>query len=377
MQKIPFMNLPAQYAKIKPEIQQAINGVLDSASFIMGPEVQLFEQEFASFCRARYCVGVSNGTDALILALEAVGVGPGDLVITVPNTFIATTEAITRVGAKPVFVDINPDTLLIDPHRLEDRIKELVGKNLPVKAVIAVHLYGQPCPMDDINEIAGRYGLKVIEDAAQAHGAEFKGQAVGTLADAACFSFYPGKNLGAYGDAGAVVTNNQQVAQRIAMLRNHGRTQKYEHLMEGYNCRLDSIQAAVLRVKLKYLDRWTEQRIVNARHYGEGLAGLSSIKLPAVAQGVKHVYHLYVVRVKQREALQKYLKEAGISTGVHYPIPLHLQPAYRYLGYRPGDFPVAEEASREILSLPMDAEISRDQIDYISQCVKKWLSRND
>lgn len=377
MQKIPFMNLPAQYAKIKPEIQQAINGVLDSAGFIMGPEVQLFEQEFASFCQANYCVGVSNGTDALILALEALGVGPGDLVITVPNTFIATTEAITRVRAKPVFVDINPDTLLIEPHRLEDRIKELVGKNLPVKAVIAVHLYGQPCPMDDINEIAGRYGLKVIEDAAQAHGAEFKGQRAGTLGDAACFSFYPGKNLGAYGDAGAVVTNNQQVAQRIAMLRNHGRTQKYEHLMEGYNCRLDSIQAAVLRVKLKYLDQWTEKRIVNARHYGEGLAGLSSIKLPAVAQGVKHVYHLYVVRVKQREGLQKYLKEAGISTGVHYPIPLHLQPAYQYLGYRPGDFPVAEEASREILSLPMDAEISQDQIDYISQCVKKWLSKND
>jgi len=370
MQKIPFMNLPAQYAKIKPEIQKAINGVLDSAGFIMGPEVQLFEQEFASFCQAGYCVGVSNGTDALILALEAVGIGPGDLVVTVPNTFIATTEAITRLGAKPVFVDIDPDTLLIDPKLLEAKIKELKGNNSPVKAVIAVHLYGQPCPMDDINQIADRYGLRVIEDAAQAHGAEFRGQRVGTLADAACFSFYPGKNLGAYGDAGAVVTNNQQVARRIAMLRNHGRTQKYEHLMEGYNCRLDTIQAAILRVKLKYLAQWTEKRIINARHYAESLAGLSSIKLPHVAEGVKHVYHLYVVRVKQREALQNYLKEAGISTGVHYPIPLHLQPTYKYLSYRPGDFPFTEQAGREILSLPMDAETSQYQIDYIGEVIK-------
>jgi len=377
MQNIPFVNIPAQYAKIKLEVQQAINNVLDSANFIMGPEVQLFEQEFAAFCHAKHCIGVGNGTDALTLALNAIGVGNEDLVVTVPNTFIATTEAVTRVGAKPFFVDINQDTLLIDLNQLETKIKKLREKNLPVKAIIAVHLYGQPCPMDDINEIAGKYGLRVIEDAAQAHGAKYKGQRVGTMSDATCFSFYPGKNLGAYGDAGAVVTNNQQVAQCIAMLRNHGRAQKHEHLMEGYNSRLDAIQAAILRVKLKYLAEWTKKRIKNAHHYSESLADQSSLKLPFVADLAKHVFHLYVVRIKQRDALQNHLKEANISTGVHYPIPLHLQPAYKYLGYQTGDFPVTEKASHEILSLPMDAEISQEQIDYVSQVIKKWFSDNN
>jgi len=374
MRKIPFVDIPAQYAKIKPEIQEAISRVLDSANFIMGPEVQLFEQEFATFCQAKHCVGVGNGTDALTLSLKAVGVGHEDLVLTVPNTFIATTEAISRVGAKPVFIDVNQDTLLLDPNQLEAKIKQLQEKNLPVKAVIAVHLYGQPCPMDEINEIACKYALRVIEDAAQAHGAEYKGRRVGTISDATCFSFYPGKNLGAYGDAGAVVTNNSEVAQAVAMLRDHGRTQKYEHLMEGYNSRLDAIQAAILRVKLKYLAEWTEKRIKNAHHYSESLADQSALQLPFTSDLVKQVYHLYVVRAKQRDALQNHLKEAGIATGVHYPIPLHLQPAYKYLGHQVGDFPVTEQASLEILSLPMDAEISPEQIDYVCQVIKKWLS---
>ncbi len=374
MQKIPFMNLKAQYEKIKPEIQLAINNVLDSANFIMGPEVGQFEEEFASFCKAKYCSGVGNGTDALMLALRALGVSADDRVITAPNTFIATTEAVTLVGGKVEFVDVDPATLLIDVNLLETKVKNLRARNIPIKAIIAVHLYGQPCDMEAINQIAAKYELKVIEDAAQAHGAEFAGKRVGSLGDVACFSFYPGKNLGAYGDAGAVVTNDAELASKISMLRNHGRLKKYEHDVEGVNSRLDTIHAAVLSVKLKYLEGWTEQRIINAAYYKEKLQQLTALTLPVSNDKVRHVFHLYVVRVNNRDKLQVKLSEAGIATGIHYPIPLHLQPAYQYLNYSVGAFPVSEKASEQILSLPMDAEITHAQIDYVCEAMHKCIS---
>jgi dTDP-4-amino-4,6-dideoxygalactose transaminase len=374
MQKIPFMNLAAQYEKINPEIQQAINNVLESTKFIMGPDVGLFEREYAAFCRAQYCIGVGNGTDALTLALRALGVTEGDRVITVPNTFIATTEAITLAGGNVEFVDINPNTFLIDPNKLETRVKYLRKKNIPLKAVIAVHLYGQSCDMDSINDIAKRYDLNVIEDAAQAHGSEYKGSSVGALSNAACFSFYPGKNLGAYGDAGAIVTNDQKVAEKVAMLRNHGRTKKYEHDMEGLNSRLDTLQAAILRVKLKYLESWTAQRIDNASYYTNKLTeNMPYVTVPKVTKMNKHVFHLYVIRHNNRDKLTKYLSEVGISTGIHYPLPLHLQPAYKHLGYKTGDFPISEQACKEIISLPIDAEISFSQIDYVCQAINSSI----
>lgn len=374
MQKIPFMNLTAQYEKIRPEIQRTINAVLDSGNFILGREVEQFEKEYASFCQAKYCRGVANGTDALTIALKAIGVRTGDRVITVPNTFIATTEAITLAGGNIEFVDIDPKTYLIDPNKLEDKVKALRSENQPVKAVIVVHLYGHPCDMDAIRAIAKKYELFIIEDAAQAHGAEYRGNKTGTLGDIACFSFYPGKNLGAYGDAGAIVTNNRTLDEKVSMLRNHGRIKKYEHEMEGYNSRLDALQAAVLRVKLKYLGAWTEERIKRARYYEERLKNSPSIMLPVTAQFAKHVFHLYVVRLKGRSHMQQLLQDSGVSTGVHYPIPLHLQPAYRRLGYRPGAFPQAEQACSEILSLPMDAEITLGQIDYVCENVVKCVS---
>lgn len=363
--KIQFMDLCSQYRKIAGEIHGAIDSVLSSANFVMGADVALFENEFAAYCRALHCVGVGNGTDALLLALKAVGVVPGDYVITVPNTFIATTEAITLAGGNIEFVDVQPVSLLMDPDKLEQKIVALRRQGVTVKAVVPVHLYGRPCDMDAITAITARYGVRVIEDAAQAHGAEINGRRVGTIADAACFSFYPGKNLGAYGDAGAVVTNDKYIADRVAMLRNHGRTKKYEHDLEGYNSRLDTIQAAILRVKLRHLEVWTDTRIANASLYSSLLSGNNTLTLPITGPGERNVYHLYVIRTARRDHLQQKLKEAGVATGIHYPIPLHLQPAYRHLGLATGAFPVVEQASAEILSLPMDAEISADAINYV------------
>ncbi len=372
MRNIPLVDLLAQYEYIKAEIQERIKDVLDTASFIMGPDVKLFEQEFAAYCKSPHCLTVANGTDALLLALKAIGICPGDYVITVVNTFIASSECITNVGAHPVFIDIDPKTYLINPEKLEAKVKELLNKKLPVKAVIAVHLYGQPCDMDAIISIAGKYNLAVVEDSAQAHGAFYKGRPVGSFGDIACFSFYPGKNLGAYGDAGAVVTTNASVAERIGMLRNHGRkgADKYEHAAEGYNSRLDTIQAAVLRVKLKHLEKWTEQRIANAALYYELLQDYPAVVLPFVSENVRHVYHLYVVRVPNRDKVMKKLTTNGIACGIHYPIPLHLQPAYRYLGHKPGDFPASEVISSEILSLPMYPELTASQIEYICGVIK-------
>jgi dTDP-4-amino-4,6-dideoxygalactose transaminase len=364
---IPFVDLKAQYDSIKDEINEAIQNVLNNTSFIMGEELKKFEEEFAQFCDVKYAIGVANGSDALILALRACGIGEGDEVITVPHTFIATTEAISNVGGKVVFVDIDPKTYTIDVSKIEEKITE------KTKAIIPVHLYGQPADMDPIMKLAKKYNLKVIEDAAQAHGAEYKGEKVGSLGDVGCFSFYPGKNLGAYGDAGMVVTNNEEIAEKVKLLRNHGRiTKKYEHDIEGYSSRLDNLQAAILRVKLKYLNEWNDKRRNNAKRYNELLSNINGIITPYEAEYAKHVYHLYVIRTdKERDKLREELKSKGIATGIHYPVPLHLQPAYSYLGYKEGDFPVTEKVSQEILSLPMFAELNDEQIGKVVKMIKK------
>jgi dTDP-4-amino-4,6-dideoxygalactose transaminase len=363
--KIPLVDLKAQYASIKPEIDAAVQRVLDETDFISGSAVSEFEKSFAAYCGTRSTVGLANGTDALQLSLLALGVGQGDEVITAVNTFIATSEAISATGARPVFVDNDPQTYTIDVRKIEENITPRT------KAIIPIHLYGQPAAMDAINEIAARHNLAVVEDAAQAHGASFKGKTVGTLGRLACFSFYPGKNLGAYGDAGAIATNDEALANKVRMLANHGRLKKYEHEIEGYNSRLDTLQAAILSVKLRHLRAWTEKRQQNASAYSQLLARSSSIVTPFTYPDATHVFHLYVVRVQQREKVQQMLKEAGIATGIHYPIPLHMQPAYKHLGLPTGSFPVAERFANEILSLPMYPELTSDQIAFICDTLIK------
>ena len=366
---IPFVDLKAQYLSIKDEIDSAIQNVIDNTAFIMGGDVKEFEKEFAEFCDAKYAISVSSGTSALHLALVACGVGRGDEVITVPNTFIATAESITHAGAKPVFVDIDENSYNINPDLIEKAVTD------KIKAIIAVHLFGQPADMDVVNEVAQKHNLAVIEDAAQAHGAEYKDKVVGTLGKVACFSFYPAKNLGAYGDAGMVVTDDGEIAERVTLLRNHGRTEKYQHLIEGYNYRMDTIQAAVLRVKLRHLKKWTEKRRNNAKLYDQLLED-SSVITPKEMDYAKHVYHLYVIRTEKRDELQHALKEAGVATGLHYPIPLHLQPPYKYLGYKEGDFPVTEKLANEGLSLPMFAELTEAEIEKIAQVIKTVKNRS-
>ncbi len=371
--QIPFVNLLAQYKSIQEEIDSAIHSVLESTAFVMGGEVKAFEEEFAHYCRARHCRGVGNGTDALVLALRALRIGPGDLVITPPNTFIATTEAITHVGARTIFVDIDPLTFHLDLDRLEEKVTSLRERGEPLKAIIAVHLFGQPCVWPALERLAAEHDLLLVEDAAQAHGGEWDERRVGSLGDIACFSFYPGKNLGAYGDGGAVVTNDDELAEKVGLLRNHGCAEKHVHEMEGVNSRLDSLQAAVLRVKLRHLEKWTENRIATARRYGERLADIESVVVPRRNDLARHVYHLYVIRTKARDALREHLQSQGVSTGIHYPIPLHLQPAYRYLGHQRGDFPAAEAAADEILSLPMDGEVTADQVDHVCDTVRDFV----
>jgi len=387
VERIPLVNLKAQYRELKEEIDGALLRTVEEGRFILGEVVEAFEREFAAFCNAGFAVGVANGTEALTMALRACGIGPGDGVVTVPNTFIATAEAISAAGAIPFFVDVDSTTYTIDPAQLELFLEQACdtradgrpvhrGRSVPITAVIPVHLYGHPADMDAIGEIARHFGLKVIEDAAQAHGAEYRGRRVGTLGEAACFSFYPGKNLGAYGDAGAVVTCNEEVASRVRLLRDHGRRGKYEHLIEGYNSRLDSIQAAVLRVKLPRLDRWNERRREAARFYDGLLGEDEGVICPLGVPESLHVYHLYVIRVAQRDRLREKLAEEGVSTGIHYPIPLHLQPVYRHMGYREGDFPVTEELSGEVLSLPMYPEIRPDQIRRITSLVRREVEKS-
>lgn len=364
---IPLVDLKAEYRVIKEEIDSAIKRVVESTNFVGGEELSGFESEFASYCGVKYGIATSSGSTALDLCLMALGIGKGDEVITTPNTFIATTEAITHVGAKIVFVDIDPDSYNIAPSQIEQKITS------HTKAIIPVHLFGQPCDMDPILEVAKKHNLIVIEDAAQSHGAEYKGKRVGGFGDAAIFSFYPGKNIGAYGHAGIVVTNRSDIAERVKLLANHGRGQeKYDHLIEGYNYRPDTIQAAILRVKLKYLDDWNAKRRKNAEIYDSLLKGLPVIT-PKALPYVKHIYHLYVIRNKKRDELSNWLNSKGISTGIHYPIPLHLQPAYKYLGLGKNSFPVAEEFCSEALSIPMFPELKEEQIKLIVQEIKNFL----
>jgi dTDP-4-amino-4,6-dideoxygalactose transaminase len=363
---IPFVDLKAQYISIKDEINTAVAGVLESTQFILGNEVTAFEEEFARYCGADYGIAVNTGTSALHLALMANGIGPGDEVITVPFTFVATVAAIGYTGATPVFVDIDPISYTLDVTQIEKAITERT------KAILPVHLYGQPADMDPILEIARRYGLTVIEDAAQAHRAEYKGRRVGGIGDLGCFSFYPGKNLGAYGEGGMVVTNNPEHARTIQMLRDWGQEQRYQHVLKGYNYRMDGLQGAILRVKLRHLDAWTDARRAHAERYDALLAN-SGVKTPTVMPYSHHVYHIYAVQTQQRELLQQKLNEQGIQTGIHYPIPVHLQAAYSDLGYKLGDFPHSEQAAGRVLSLPMHAELTSAQIHTVAESLQSVL----
>lgn len=362
--KVPFVDLKAQYTAIKKEIDEAIASVIRDTAFIGGSYVAAFEKAFAETCGTSFAMGVSNGTDALRLALLACGVKPGDEVITVPNTFIATTEAISMVDAKIRFVDVNPTTFTMDPKQLESQLTP------KTRAIIPVHLYGHPADMDPILDIAKKNKIRVISDAAQAHQALYKGRKIGTLGDAVCFSFFPGKNLGAYGDAGGVVTNDSDIAHSIRLLRDHGRTEKYEHEREGFNCRLDGLQAAILSAKLPYMEEWKEKRRAHAALYTELLSKIPGIQTPREDKNVSSVYHLYVIRVANRLKLKEGLTKEGIATGIHYPTPLHLQPAYSHLGLPKGSFPVTEKLSQDILSLPIYPELTNQQIEFVVQKIQ-------
>lgn len=362
---IPFVDLKAQYRNLKPAIDAAVQSVMERGAFIMGKEHNDFEETFARYIGVKHCLAVASGTDALELAVQACGIGPGDEVITVPNTFIATTEAITHSGATFRWVEVDPLTYNMDPRNIETAITPRT------KALLPVHLYGQPADMGPIMDIARKHHLLVIEDCAQAHGAKYHGQKVGTFGDIACFSFYPGKNLGAYGDGGAVVTNTDDLAEQVKLLRNHGSREKYVHEIEGYCHRLDNLQAAVLGVKLPHLDHWNESRRRAAATYDRLLRSVPNTVIPYVLPGVEPVYHLYVVQVLERDRLQAHLKAQGIETGIHYPVPLHQQPAYAGLGYKSDDFPISTALGPRILSLPMYAELTDEELEYVADAIRK------
>ena len=361
--RVPFLDLSAHHAPLRSEIDAAIGEVIDCGAFAGGPFVAGFEEDFAAYCGCKYAVGVGSGTDALWLALLASRVGPGDEVITVPNTFMATAEAITYCGAKPVFVDVDALTYTMDPCLLEDAVTPRT------KAVIPVHLFGQPADMDPILEIARSHGLVVIEDAAQAHGAEYKGRRAGSLGDAGCFSFYPGKNLGAFGEAGAVVTSDHELQRKIRILRDHGQIHKYHHAMVGWNARMDGIQAAVLRVKLRHLEKGNELRRAHAVEYDEALKGIEQFMTPFVADYARHVYHIYAIRAPRRDEIVAFLAQMGVACGIHYPVPIHLQDAYQSLGHQIGAFPIAERAARQFISLPMFPELTSAQIELVIEAI--------
>jgi dTDP-4-amino-4,6-dideoxygalactose transaminase len=363
---IPFLDLRTQYAAIRDEILEAVTAALDSGTYILGPEVAAFEEAFAALAGSRHVVGVNSGTAALQLALVAAGVRPGDEVVTVAHTFVASVAAILHIGATPVLVDIEPGFYTLDPARLDEAI------TARTKAVIPVHLYGQPADMDPIIEIARSRGLAVIEDAAQAHGAAYKGQACGSLGDAAAFSFYPGKNLGAYGEGGAVATSRDDLDARLRMLRDWGQVTKYDHRVVGYNARLESVQASVLRVKMRYIERWTAARRSVASRYAAAFDDLEHVVAPATHPDRAHVLHLYVVRVADRDGFMRFLAERGIGTSIHYPHPVHLLEGYRSLGYKAGDFPVSEQAAAEVVSLPMFPEMSDAMVDDVIAVVRDY-----
>lgn len=365
--QVPFLDLKAQYRTIRPEIQRAIHRVLDNCSYVLGADVAAFEKEFAAYQGATCGIAVNSGTSALHLALLAAGIGPGDEVITVPFTFVATTAAIVYTGARPVFVDIDPRFLTMDVTMIEAAITPRT------KCILPVHIHGQAADMDPILAIAKKHSLAVIEDACQAHGAEYKGRRVGSIGDMGCFSFYPGKNLGACGEGGIVVTNDPAHERTIRLMRDWGAENKYNHLLKGYNYRMEGIQGAVLRVKLAHLEKWTEARRSHATRYNELLAE-AGIGLPGEFSCNRHVYHIYAIRVPRRDAFQQALSLRGVQTGIHYPIPVHLQPAYADVGHRAGDFSHAEAASSEVLSLPMFAELKKEQIKYVCQCIQEIRS---
>ena len=391
--KVPFLDLVKPHQELESELLAVVKEAFSTAGFIGGPMVEGFEREFANFCDTKYCVGVNSGTDALRFAFMAAGVGQGDIVITVPHTFIATTEAISQAGAQIAFVDINEQTYTLDPAKLKTYLEtqcemdsgtgKLVDKKsrLRVAAIVPVHLYGQAADMDPILELAARYHLVVVEDACQSHGAEYFSKKenawkkAGSMGLAAAFSFYPGKNLGACGEAGAITTNDEKLAQKMRMIRDHGQAKKYYHDVEGYNGRLDSIQAGWLSVKLRHLAKWNESRRVLAHAYHKLLADLKgAVVLPIEAPFTKGVYHLYVIRLQDREALQAHLAEMGIGTGIHYPIPLHLQKAYQHLGYKQGDFPVTEKVASEIVSLPMFPQLTAEQQKLVAESVAIFVN---
>ncbi|MBB3571442.1 DegT/DnrJ/EryC1/StrS family aminotransferase [Rhizobium sp. BK491] len=356
---IPFLNIKAQYASIKDEIDAAVLSVLASGQYALGDEVARFEQEFADYCNVKHAIAVNTGTSALHLALLAAGIGPGDEVITVPFTFVATASAICYTGARPVFVDVEPVTLTMDPARIEAKITPRT------KAIVPVHLYGQMADMDAIKAVAGHYRIPIIEDACQAHGARYKGDRAGSIGVSGCFSFYPGKNLGACGEGGMVVTSSDEQAKTIRMLRDWGQEQRYHHLLKGFNYRMDAIQGAILRVKLRHLEAWTEARRAHARRYSSLLAGSVDLITPVEAADRRHVYHVYAIRSRDRDGLQRALSAEGIQSGLHYPIPVHLQKAHADLGYKTNDFPISEDAAREVLSLPIYPEMPAWHLDQV------------
>jgi dTDP-4-amino-4,6-dideoxygalactose transaminase len=369
--KVPFLDLKAHHLPMMKEINLAIQEVIETSAFAGGPFVTAFEQDFAAYCDVPHALGVGSGTEALWLSLLACGVGPADEVITVPNTFMATAEAITYCGARPVFVDVDERTYTMNPAALQSAL------TARTKAIIPVHLFGQPADMDPIVEFAREHGLYVIEDACQAHGAEYNGRRVGTLGDAACFSFYPGKNLGAFGEAGAVVTRNAELQDKIRILRDHGQVRKYYHSVVGWNCRMDGIQAAVLRIKLRHLERYTELRRTHAAHYDRALSGIGELTVPVHAAWARHVYHVYAIRVNHRDEVMQLLAEKGVGSAVHYPVPVHLQEAYRSLGYQRGTFPIAERCATEFLSLPMFPELTSAQVEIVIETVKEAVAGCD
>lgn len=370
--EVPFLDLKAQHAPLKEEILQAWSKILDSAGFVGGRVITEFEQEFAIACQTKYSIAVNSGTDALRFIFLALGLQPGDMVITVPNTFIATTEAITQAGGLVSFIDIDPKTYTLSPERLAERLAGMSAvERKKVKGIVPVHLYGQMADMDALLAVAKKYGLWVVEDACQAHLAEYKGHKAGSLGIAGAFSFYPGKNIGACGEAGAVTTNDEKLANRVKILRDHGQAQKYYHDIEGYNGRCDAVQVAALQIKLKHLPGWTEKRRQNAALYLEQLKDMKGIVLPYIAPGSSPVYHLFVILLDNRDAVMEKLKQKGISAGLHYPLPLHLQKAYSHLKIAPGAFPVTEHCAARLLSLPMFPELTKEQITYVCSSLKE------
>ena len=364
--KVPFVDLKSQYFSLKEEIDSTIKDVIENSLFIGGEKVRIFEENFAKKYGVKHCVSVANGTDAIYITLKMLGIGKGDEVITSAHSWISTSETISQTGATPIFVDVEEDFFTLDPNLIKDKITS------KTKAIIPVHLYGQMCDMEPILSIANEFGLYVIEDCAQSHFSEYKGIRAGLFGNAGTFSFYPGKNLGAYGDAGCIITNSDELAQKVRMYANHGALKKHKHLIEGVNSRLDGIQAAILNVKLEHIISWTNKRSFNASIYDNELKDITGISIPRVRKDTKHSFHLYVIRVKERDKLKDFLSNKGISTAIHYPTALPLLPAYEYLGYVSSDIPITTSNQSQILSLPMFPELTKEQIVYIASCIKDF-----